>query len=161
MKKVFKFIFFFIISILLAFFCFYKYQEHKFNKKVNFEILNILLIEIQDSKKLPNNFYKIYNELNPNGLKYDLISSIINKTECQSLKIARRLYPQIMGLNNGRTENLTFQYFLTNEIEKNSSQEQCLNWTAEHSDFLYGAKGIENASKFYFKKIFKNWMNER
>ena len=58
-----------------------------------------------------------------------------------------------------RTESITFEYFLTREIEKSTSQKQCLNWIAQNFDFLHGAKGIQNASKFYFKKNLEN-LNE-
>ena len=59
-----------------------------------------------------------------------------------------------------RTESITFEYFLTREIEKNTSQKQCLNWITQNFDFLYGAKGIENASEFYFEKNLSN-LNEK
>lgn len=152
MKRVLKFILFTIIFLVLTFIGFYKYYEHKFYRNLKSEDLKWFINQIKNSKSLPEDFHIVYEKQHPKSIEFDLTSSIINNTECQSQRIARRIYPIVKKQNNNRTENLTFEYFLTLEIEKNTNQKQCLSWSVQNFDFLYRNKGIENASNFYFKK---------
>ncbi|WP_161802553.1 transglycosylase domain-containing protein [Riemerella anatipestifer] len=109
---------------------------------------------------MPEIFYKTYEKLNPNSSENDLLYSFIENTECQSQKVARRICIIVKLQNTTRLESLTFEYFLTRDIEKNTTQRQCLNWNVQNYDFLYNVRGIENASIFYYKKELKN-LNEK
>ena len=156
MKKILKFVFFSIGIIVFLIFGCYKYYEYKYKQNLKSENLNIFLEQIKNSKNLSQNFYNTYEEINPKSIEYDLFYSIIKKTECQSQRIARRIYPIVKKSNKNRIENLSFEYFLTREIEKNTTQKQCLNWNVENFDFMYNTNGIESASKFYFQKKLQN-----
>lgn len=150
----------FVIGFLLIFFIgFYIYYQNNFENNLKSDELNQIISEIQHSKNLPPNFYKTYEILKPNSLKNDLIMATLNKTECQSLEVARRIYYAVRKNHQSRIKNLLFEYFLTKKIEKNTTQKQCLDWTTRNFNFLYKTKGIENASNFYFKKNLEN-LNE-
>lgn len=152
MRRFVKFLLFFLLITIGLGFGIHAYYKHCFKQNLNSEELDYFIAQINNSEDLPDDFYKIYDEIHPESLENDLISSLIHKTECQSHNIARRIYPLVKQQNTTRIENLTFENFLTWEIEKHTDQKQCLNWNARNFDFLYRATGVDSASRFYFKK---------
>ena len=156
MNRIFK-IWIFIFGIFfILFISVYKYYCIRFERNLNAEGLTDYISEINKSKELPNNFYSAYEMINPKSTENNLIHSIFQKSECQSLKVSGRISNIVKKQQLNRRENLIFGYFLTKKIEKNTTQKQCLTWTANQFDFLYNIKGIENASEFYFRKKIRN-----
>ena len=156
LKKYLKFIIYSLGILAILFICIYKFYEYKYYQNLNWKDFNFFMSDIKKSKELPLNFYKAYEKRNPNSIKNDILGSIFYETECQSQRTARKIYMIVKKQNNNRFQNLTFEYFLTREIEKNTNQKQCLNWNVQNADLLYGNKGIENASTFYYKTELEN-----
>lgn len=161
MKNYIKKIFVFLIGIIFLITCFYGYYAYIFHQNLKTTKFNQIISEAKIGSELPQNFFKTFEKLNPKSTDYGFWGSLIHQKECQSLNIARRIYPYVKNQNNNRLENLSFEYFLTLKIEKNLSQIQCLNHIAKSSDFIYGNFGIERASEFYFKTNIKNMGSEQ
>lgn len=141
---------------MILFMSVYTYHWNQFEKNLNTRELNNFISQINKSKELPKNFYSAYEKVNPKSSENNLVLSILQKTECQSLNVSRRIFNKVKRQRLNRRENLTFEYFLTKEIERNTTQRQCITWTAQEFNFLYRTKGIEQASEFYFKKNVTN-----
>lgn len=159
LKKIIKSILILFGIILILCFSFYKYFEYRYEKTVDKESMSKLISEIKSSKELPESFYKSYEGINPNGLKNNFFSAMINKTECQSRIISNRCAPILIELNDNRVEYITSFYFCIRDIEKSTTQKECLNWIMQNSDFNCNTIGMENAAKFYYKKNI-NELNE-
>ena len=156
MKKSLKYLLYSIGIFLILFLCTFKYFEMNFENNLKSNDFSVFIVEIKESKNLPQNFYKNYERVNPDGIDNNFLKAIVNKSECQSQNVARKINPIVKKNQLSRFKYLTFEYFLIRKIEKNTSQLQCLNWTARKYNFLYGIKGIENASLFYFNKKIEN-----
>lgn len=156
MKKFLKYTIFLALVSLVLLVCIYGYYAFRFHKNLKAEDFNQIVSEAKIENESAQYFVVAYENSIPKSTVYGFWNSQIHKTECQSFNMARFIYPFVKKQNNNRLENLSFAYFLTLKIEKELSQEQCLSYLSRKFDFLYGNKGIEAASKFYFKKEVEN-----
>lgn len=156
MKNYLKRIFVFLGSIIFLMICVYGYYAYRFHQNLKTTEFNQIISKAKAESELPQKFFETYEKLNPKSTDYGFWGSLIHQTECQSLNMARRIYPYVKNQNSNRLENMSFEYFLTLKIERNLSQIQCLNYFAKSSDFIYGNIGIERASEFYFKTNIEN-----
>lgn len=157
MRVFLKILIFILGFLMIVFLGFYGYYNYRFNQNLNDKEFNEYMNEIQNTKNLTENFYEIYEKVNPKSLENNFFSSVTNGTECQCRNLARNIQPFVKSASlRNRFEHLTFEYFLTRKIEKMASQKQCLNQLAQNFDFVYGARGIENAAQYYFEKHLDN-----
>lgn len=156
MKNYLKKIFVFLGCIIFLMICVYGYYAYIFHQNLITTEFNQIISEAKAENELPQSFFETYEKLNPKSTDYGFWGSLIHQTECQSLNMARQIYPFVKNQNKNRLENLSFEYFLTLELERNLSHTKCLNHIAKKFDFVYGNIGIEKASEFYFKTDIEN-----
>ena len=154
MKKIIKRILIFIASMVLLLLCFFLYLKFDFNRNLDKEAFESVISEIQQTKKLPEAFSSLYNQIHSitdtNGLFYD---GIMDKQDrrCPCLNMARLAYwPSTVNFRKLRLR--TDQYFYAKKLEKRVSQLECLNGYTNRFGFLFKNIGIHNASRYYFNK---------
>lgn len=149
MKKLLKVIWKILILICIIGFVFIQYLKSDFNNQFEQKKLNELKLEIEKANSLPSAFVKIYNKVykttNTNGILFDRIRERYHR-ECPCLNVAQTSFIR------SKNRLLGNEYVLAWKLEKEFTQEQCLFLYAKQYHFLYGNKGINSASKYYFNK---------
>jgi len=128
---------------------FIQYIKSDFNQSFRNSDIESIHEEIKSAKELPDQFVKVYNENHPitstSGILFDWTFSEYNR-DCPCLHVAS-LKRELLICNNRVTGN---RFILALKLEKEVTQQQCLNYLASQFDFLYNNIGIEDASRFYF-----------
>lgn len=149
MKKILKISTIGLLGILILLLLFVQYLKSDFNDSFSQSDIEALQNEIQSAKELPDQFVKIYNDNDPitntSGILYDWTFADYDR-DCPCLHVASSRRELLMS-NNRLTVN---RYVLAWKLEKEVTQQQCLNYLATQFDFLYNNIGIEEASQFYF-----------
>jgi hypothetical protein len=121
---------------------------------------NERFIEIQ--KSIEKSKSKKYQDLISMYQKTHNIESvnnrlIKNKIDCPCLYVIQSFgYPTLYLQNSTQFSNKLNEIIYTNKIEKKYSQEDCLNLLFSSHDFSRESKGVEEASKYFFKKNIKD-----
>jgi hypothetical protein len=145
MKKFLQYLFWFSLTIAVLIIGLWKNLNYQFDQEFSESEFFNLKHSIQNSPKLPSSFLTTYKQINTitnvKGVVIDNIQEYYNR-KCPCLNISYRI-PIKKPIN---------RYILAKRIEKDFSQEDCLNYLTSIHDFLYDNKGISEASLFYFKK---------
>uniref|UniRef100_UPI0040479C08 transglycosylase domain-containing protein n=1 Tax=Flavobacterium sp. TaxID=239 RepID=UPI0040479C08 len=149
MKKIIKFTLKALFLIVFLGVVFIQYLKSDWNKAIDEGDLNNLKTAIANVKPLPPEFLKIYKSIYPitttNGLLYNRITEQYG-SGCPCNRISQ-IHPSLTK-NNSTSNN----YVLSWKLEKQVTQEQCLNYYLQNVDFLYNNKGVYEASNYYFQK---------
>ena len=149
MKKLLKFILIGITLVLTIGFLFTLYLKSDFYNPFDNNKLENLKFQIDSSNELPTNFVKVFDEINPitntNGIILDGINEKYNR-ECPCLRAG-----SMSSLFELRRFKMN-QYVLAWKLEKEFTQNECLNYYVQNFDFGYDNKGLNSASEFYFSK---------
>ncbi len=134
--------------------CFFLYLKFDFNRNLDKEAFKAVVLEIQQTEKLPEAFVSMYTQIHPitnvNGVVYDGIMNKQNR-KCPCLYMTRLAYwPS--NLTSGTLRLKMDQYFYAKKLEKQVSQLECLNGYTNSFGFLFKNIGIHNASRYYFDK---------
>lgn len=119
------------------------------NKSFDQNTLNQFKSEIKKSKALPPNFIDQFNR------RYSPKSTILTVANWLIGKKAKCPCIDAASLHWGfvdETSIIQNRYALALKIERQFSQQECLNYIASHCDMLYGNSGVFEASEFYYKK---------
>ena len=166
LKKVLKIIKYLTLLGVLLFIGFYFYVKYYWHNFIDEDIIELFTTEVKLADKLPKKFYELYNveynnallnNFNNYALKEILYTQYREKPP--SAQVAR-MFIVFSSKTPSRHRYKLLEISLTWEIEKRTSQQECLNWITEKYDFLNQAKGIKQASKLYFKKTVEN-LNEK
>jgi len=155
--KIFKKLFLFSTLLLIAFYLFllnsYKfvYTEDEVNSFAN---------EINNSPNLPNEFYELYNKEFDNSLEKSTIKYLTKSIYKLDLNRPVSIWTaKIFQIKNNKATTFDKFFKLENslaiKIESLTNSKQQLNWLMENCEFGYNQIGIQNASKFFFKKELK------
>lgn len=149
MKKILKILTIGLLGIFVLLLLFVQYLKSDFNDSFSQSDIKALQDEIESAKELPDQFVKIYNDIDPitntSGILYDWTFKDYDR-DCPCLHVAS--FRRDLTMNKSRiTGN---RYVLAWKLEKEITQQQCLNYLATQFDFLYKNIGIEAASQFYF-----------
>jgi hypothetical protein len=149
MKKIIKFSLKALFLIVFLGVVFIQYLKSDWNKAIDESDFNNIKTAIANAKPLPPEFLKIYKSINPitttNGLLYNRITEQYG-SGCPCNRISQ-IHPSLTK-NNSTSNN----YVLSWKLEKQVTQEQCLNYYLQNVDFLYNNKGVYEASNYYFQK---------
>lgn len=106
---------------------------------------------IKQSPNLPSRFYTLYNKVYPNALNKNLW-----KFYAEAF-LSARVYQK--NNNIYREVSYALGYYRIKDfipstfyLKAHVSPEQCLNCLMQRQDFLCNARGIRNASRFYYDK---------
>ena len=149
MKKIIKISTIGLLGIFALSLLFVQYLKTDFNDSFSQSDIEGLQDEIQSAKELPDQFVKIYNDIYPitntSGILYDWTFEDYDR-DCPCLHVTS--FRRDLTMNKSRiTGN---RYVLAWKLEKEVTQQQCLNYLSTQFDFLYNNIGIEEASRFYF-----------
>lgn len=148
MKRLLKILIFGLFGILALFVLFIQYLKSDLNDTFNKEDIEAIQLKIKSAKRLPEEFVKIYNDIDPitstSGILYDGVFKGFDRN-CPCLQLAG-----LTGLTYNKNRIMGNRYVLSWKLEQGLSQEECLFYLAGHSDFLYSNIGIEKASEYYF-----------
>lgn len=149
MKKVLNRISFFLLSIFMLTFLFLQYLKSDLNQSIPKAELELLKAEIRLAKALPKPFLETYNSINSiGGTSKNLFDQTLGKEPkaCPCLDAAK------ISQNHNPTNkpSLGNAYVLAWKLEREFSQEQCLNYFATILDFHYQNIGIDDAAQYYF-----------
>lgn len=147
---------FFIVACL----SFYLYLENgakiHFPKKERIELIQ----QIKSAPKLPDNFIEFYNGVYPESLEnnfwkktyHQSTSRYLLNNNLPSQNVANLAVGPFLQYNKRSINNAV----LIRNIEKNTTQTECLNFIFKNFDFLYNRKGIEDVSQDLFNKNVKD-----
>ena len=137
------------MGIFISSFLSLEYLKSDFNNSFSKSDIEHFQKEIKSAKELPEKFVKVYNNIHPitntTGIIYDWTFEDYNK-DCPCLHVAA------LGRNltTNKSRITGNRYILSWKLEKEVTQQQCLNYLANQTDFLYNNIGIEEASRYYF-----------
>lgn len=149
MKKIIKFTLKALFLIVFLGVVFIQYLKSDWNKAIDEGNFNNIKTAIVNAKPLPPEFLKVYKSIYPitttNGIIYNRFTEQYD-TKCPCNEISLMLHS--FYKNNSTSNN----YVLSWKLEKQVTQEQCLNYYLQNADFLYNNKGVYEASNYYFQK---------
>lgn len=160
MKKV---LFRFLIVCIITFACFFGYFRFGAYIFIDKEQRTSVIHSIESAPPLPPRFYELYEVANPNSLNTRYTEN--NVRQIIDAALGERNYrvrevPSVDAAYIGSycwgVKKIQLIYY----IEDNTTQKQCLNFNAQHLDFLSKNVGVKAASQFYFEKAFDE-LNDR
>lgn len=124
------------------------------DKEQRISIIN----SIKSASPLPSRLYELCEVANPQSLNTgytennarQLIDAVLGERNYRVKEVPSASATYISTYSWG-IEKIQLIYY----IEDHTSQKECLNFIAEHFDFLYGNIGIETASQFYLEEKFE------
>lgn len=135
--------------------CFYQYLLSDFNTLYQNEKFILLKKSIENSKTEDlKEFVEIYNKThNIISYKRSLLSGFDYKTGRSPFRdvVAFRLYEYSSPIKSS-SKNILFAL----KLERDFTSDECLTYLFLNYDYLYGNKGIKDASKYFFKKDITN-----
>lgn len=145
-----------LIFLFIGIFCTFQYLRYDFNKNLDKESFENVILEIQKATPLPEKFVTLYEQIHPittvNGLHYEHLRGIYNEKECPCLNTARMTFLYVPNQSFTKNRYQLGKYFYAKKLEKRVSQQACLNFNLSIFGFLFNTKGIQEASKYYFDK---------
>ncbi|GAB5556409.1 MAG: hypothetical protein SchgKO_06220 [Schleiferiaceae bacterium] len=144
--------------LILSLFLFWQYAISDWNSNVSQENLQEYISHIQESEALPPEIIEVFYERYPvESSGFHLLNQFMgnrSRSECPCLWAARTLdWAYSENSNDNRTNLLLNNSWITaQKIEKEVSQDQCLQFVLANMDFIYNTEGIQEAAKFYFQK---------
>lgn len=132
-------------------FLFLQYLKSDLNQGIPKAELELLKAEIRLAKALPKPFLESYISVNSiGGTSKNLFDQTLGKepSACPCLDVAR------ITLNHNPTNKTVLgnAYVLAWKLEREFSQQQCLNYLASILDFHYQNIGIDAAAQYYFNR---------
>lgn len=121
------------------------------------EELVSLVADIKDAENVNERYYFYYDKLYPKTLEYSsnrmLLQSILtgkgSKTPNQIIPSYRYSHKS----NKSRNRLKSYLFSLAWKLERvGVTQKECLNWLLQNQGYLFGIKGVRNASQYYFEK---------
>lgn len=137
---------------------FWQYAISDLNSTVTHENLQEYVSHIQEAEALPPEIIKVFYEGYPmESSGVHLLRQFMgnrSRSECPCLWAARTLdFAYSENTEDNRINRLLDNPWITaQKIEKEVSQDQCLQFVLANMDFFYNTEGIHEAAKFYFQK---------
>lgn len=143
----------FVLGIISV--CIYQYLLSDFNTLYQNEKFILLKKSIESSKTEDlKEFVEIYNKThNIISYKRSLLSGFDYKIGRSPFRdvVAFRLYEYSSPIKSS-SKNILFAL----KLERDFTSDECLTYLFLNYDYLYGNKGIKDASKYFFKKEIDN-----
>ena len=159
MKKALKIVGSLVLIPLLLVVVYTTYVFSNYNSYIEQSQVDELIAEILNSPNQNSALVELYNKVNNDILnkstKSDVFQLLIgNQQYCPCFRTARSSY-----IRRGRklAEN---DIAVAAQLERAVTQNQCLNHYLSNFDFMYNAKGVEQASIQYYKKEVHNLNQE-
>lgn len=141
-----------IVFIIVGIFIAIQIFTSESNTAYDTDKVNELITVIKSQEQVPDNFKETYHNVHKSSStnKY-VFNKIINKknNECSCLAAAKIAH--ISHANNAAIYKRN-SFILSKKLEKECTQDECLNFLLNNFDFLYAQVGIKNAAEFYFDK---------
>ena len=161
MKKALQIVKYSTLLIVLFLVGFYFYVKNYWKDIYDESELNSFITEVKSADDLPEKFYDLY-EIEYESLFKSFNSYALTEILHSQYKEkppsawASRIFIVLSKKQLYRYPFKLTEISLIWEIEKRTSQRECLNWITEKYDFLNQAKGIKKASQIYFQKKTEN-----
>jgi len=137
------------------------YVFSDFNKNIDAEQYDVIVEEIQKAKKQNESMIAMYGLVNEKSLNNSSINKLFPWNWKEDFYESPCLSVVINMYRSSHKERLiNNEYIVAHRLEKEFSQEDCLNWLFENANYHYEAKGVEEAAQFYFKKPINELSND-
>lgn len=156
-KRVLKIVISILIVAVSCPFLAHYYLKNSWDSFMTEKELTEYVTKLKYAEELPDRFYELYEEENPNILSYNLNRQIRNGlfsgkfTKSPSLLAA--MISEISRQDKDSTKISNRKaYSLAWKLEEETTQKECLNWVMENYKFDLYIHGISEVANFYFRK---------
>lgn len=156
-KIVVKLIIWILVIGVSTSFILYSYLKNSWESFVTEKELIEFVTKVKFAKELPERFYQLYEEENPNNLVYSLNQQIgrglITNDFTKSPSLSAAMISDITREDSDSTKISNYKaYILAWKLEEETTQKECLNWVLENYKFTLYIHGINEVANFYYRK---------
>lgn len=135
--------------------CYITYVFSDFNDAVDKRKMRTVISEIKEAERQDERLVNIYDKVHEGVLEKSTLRNLWDRLWGNTSKCPCYYTSQLSRINS-RHRLLENDILISIKIEREVSQKECLNYIFKNFNFLYDAKGVNQAANYTLKNQLKN-----